>query len=90
MTKTIYVDWEERVVMTEEEYTDLLEEEKEFLMNDENRFDDWLTDRFSSIELWKMTVTLKARALKEFQESCEKLAEQELSYNNIEKFEIEI
>lgn len=90
MTKTIYVDWEERVIMTEEEYADLLEEEKEFLMNDENRFDDWLTDHFSSLDLWKMTVALKARALKEFQESCKELAEQELSYNSIEKFEIEV
>ena len=55
MTKTIYIDWEDRRVLTEEEYT-----------------------------------TFIARMLKEFQESCEKLVTQKLSYYGIEKFEIEV
>lgn len=93
MTKTIYIDWEEREVLTEKEFEEKVVEERKKLVDDDESFEDWLGNHFSSLELWEKGMNEKVKALTDYRRYCEKIAREDFLYENggyFEKFEIEV
>ena len=93
MKKTIYIDWEEREVLTEKEFEELVNEERKRLVDTDEAFEEWLENNFSSLELWKMEMSERVKALTDYRRYCDKVARDNLLYEEdgyIEKFEIEV
>ncbi len=54
---TMYEQRYGSAVMTEEEYQKMLIERVEEIDNDENSFEEWLNDEFTSYDVWCMSAT---------------------------------
>lgn len=56
LTKTIYINWSEREVYSQEEYEKHLNEAMEEMLEDESLFGEWLCDNLNYREIGKMAM----------------------------------
>ncbi len=93
MMKTIYIDWEEREVLTEKEFEEEVAEERKRLVDDDETFEYWLECNYTMLDLWKMNLNERVQILAKYREHCEREARENLLYEHsgyFEKFEVEV
>ena len=93
MTKKVkvYVNFYDREVLTEKEFKRKLDRERRHLMNeDDDFFDEWLSNNFTHVELWNLTPPQRLRLLDDFNQECIKQAKEKLFDDEWEEVEIEV
>mgnify|MGYP004463520983 CR=1 FL=1 len=66
MKVTIYVNWIEQRVMTEDEYNKEINRRVKEFCEDEDNFEDWLDANYSTLELYRIEGKQKEEVRKEF------------------------
>ena len=85
----IYVDYENAEVLTEERYKEALAERaKTYKANDEN-FEDWLNDRYTSYEIFKMKSHDLDKVVERWEGVCEADAEEDMS-RELTEYELDV
>lgn len=85
----IYVDYENQEVLTEESYKKVLAERaKSYMANNEN-FEDWLNDRYSAFEIFKMKSHELDKVVERWEGVCETDAEEDMGFE-FQAYELEV
>lgn len=85
----IYVDYENQEVLTEEQHKKALAERvKSYSANNEN-FEDWLNDRYTAHEIFKMKSHELDKVVERWEGVCEADAEVDMS-QELTEYEIEV
>lgn len=85
----IYVDYENQEVLTEEQHKKALSERaKSYSANNEN-FEDWLNDRYSAFEIFKMKSHELDKIVERWEGVCEADAEEDMG-RELTEYEIEV
>lgn len=85
----IYVDYENQEVLTEENYKKALAERaKSYTANNEN-FEDWLNDRYSAFEIFKMKSHDLEKVMERWEGVCEADAEEDMSIE-LTEYELDV
>ena len=85
----IYVGYENQEVLTEKQYKEALAERAKSYKADESAFEDWLNDRYSAHEIFKMKSHELDRIIERWEGVCEADAEEDMGGELIE-YEIDV
>ena len=85
----IYVGYENQEILTEKQYQEALAERAKSYEADEPAFEDWLIDRYSAYEIFKMKSHELDKVIERWKSVCETDAKEDMSRELIE-YELEI
>lgn len=85
----IYVDYENQEVLTEEQCKNVLAERVKSYKADNEAFEDWLNDRYSAYEIFKMKSHELDEVIERWEGVCEADAEEDMGRELIE-YELEV
>ncbi len=85
----IYVGYENQEVLTEEGYKEVLAERKKSYKADDSAFEDWLNDRYSAYEIFKMKSHELDKVIERWEGVCEADAEEDMS-RELTEYELEV
>lgn len=85
----IYVDYENREVLTEENYKEALAERAKSYKVDEPAFEDWLIDQYSAYEIFKMKSHKLDKIVEKWGDVCESDAEEDMG-REFTEYEIDV
>lgn len=85
----IYVDYENQEVLTEEDYEEALIEREKSYEDDEEGFEDWLNDRYTAHEIFRMKPHELDRVLERWGEVCKTDAEEDINRELVE-YELDV
>jgi uncharacterized protein YeeX (DUF496 family) len=76
----VYVNWNKREVLTEDEYKELREQKTRNLFDDEDEFKDWLNSDYSASEIFEMTAEERLEIQKRWDDYCINEIQDNLDY----------
>lgn len=76
----VYVNWQERDILTEDEYKELKQNKARNLFEDEDEFKDWLNTDYSASEIFEMTAEERLEIQKRWDEYCVDETQDTLNY----------
>jgi uncharacterized protein YeeX (DUF496 family) len=76
----VYVNWNKREVLTEDEYKELREQKTRNLFDDEDEFKDWLNSDYSASEIFEMTAEERLEIQKRWDDYCINETQDNLDY----------
>ena len=85
----IYVDYENKEVLTEEQHKKVLAERVKSYKADEPAFEDWITDRYSAYEIFKMKSYELDKVIERWERVCEGEAEEDMG-RELTEYELEV
>ena len=85
----IYVDYENKNVLTEEDYKEVLNERAKSYKSDNEAFEDWLNDRYSASEIFKMKSHDLDKVIERWEGVCEEDAEEDMGME-LSEYEIDV
>ena len=85
----IYVDYENQSVLTEEDYKEVLTERVKSYKSDNDAFADWLNDRYSASEIFKMKSHELDKVVERWEGVCEGDAEDDMGRELVE-YELDV
>ena len=85
----IYVDYENQDVLTEEQYEEAMAERIKSYKNDNEAFEDWLNDRYSASEIFKMNGVELDKVVERWEGVCEADAEEDMG-REITEYELDV
>lgn len=85
----IYVDYENPEVLTEARYKEVLAERAKSYKSDDRAFEDWINDRYTALEIFKMKSDELDKVVERWEGVCEADAEEDLS-RELTEYEIEV
>lgn len=85
----IYVDYENQSVLTEEDYKEVLTERVKSYKSDNDAFEDWLNDRYSASEIFKMKSHELDKVVERWEGVCEGDAEDDMGRELVE-YELDV
>ena len=80
MKVKVYVNWNDQILLTDEEYEARIKETAKDIAEEDDAFDDFLRERYSSAEIFDFEEKDKANVREEFREWCEGTAKIDLGY----------
>lgn len=83
----IYVDYENQAVLTEEQYKEALTERAKSYKTDDPAFEEWLNNRYSASEIFKMKSHELEKVMERWESICQDDAEDDM---NMELTEYEL
>ena len=85
----IYVDYENQNVLTEEDYEEVLSERKKSYKSDNEAFEDWLNDKYSASEIFKMKSYELDKVVERWEGVCESNAEEDMG-SELSEYELDV
>lgn len=85
----IYVDYENQEVLTEEGYKEVLAERAKSYKSDNDAFEDWLNDRYSAFEIFKMKSHDLEEVMDRWEGVCEADAEEDMG-RELTEYELDV
>ena len=76
----VYVNWNKREILTEDEYKELREQKARNLFDDEDEFKDWLNCDYSASEIFEMTTEERIEVQKRWDDYCINETQDNLDY----------
>ena len=76
----VYVNWQEREILTEDEFNEMKQNEARNLFEDEDEFKDWLNCVYSASEIFEMTAEERIEVQKRWDEYCVDEIQDNLDY----------
>ena len=80
MTIKVYVDWDGQEIISADEYEKKVKEEVSSLLNDEDEFNEWLSNHYMPQEIWHMTKAVRFEVMSLWEEYCRDYAEDQSEY----------
>ena len=80
MKVKFYVNWNDQVLLTDEEYEARVKETAKDIEEEDDAFSDFLAERYSPTEIFDFEEKDKTSVREEFREWCEGTAKMDLSY----------
>lgn len=79
MKVTVYVNWNEREVISEKEYKEKIENTTEEYVESRGDFCDWLAEHYEADAIWFMEEAEKEIVREEYREASQTWAEDEIN-----------
>ena len=76
----IYVNWNKREILTEDEYKELREQKARNLFDNEDEFKDWLNFDYSASEIFEMTAEERLEIQERWDDYCINETQDNLDY----------
>ncbi len=76
----VYVNWQEREILTEDEYKDLKDIKIRIMTDKEDEFKDWLNTDYSASEIFDMSTDERLEIHKRWDEYCADEVQDNLDY----------
>lgn len=76
----VYVNWNERDILTEDEFNELKQNKARNMFEDEDEFKDWLNCGYSASEIFEMTTEERVEIQKKWDEYCADEVQDNLDY----------
>ena len=76
----VYVNWNERDILTEDEYNEMKQNKARNMFEDEDEFKDWLNCYYSASEIFEMTAEERLEIQKRWDEYCVDETQDNLDY----------
>ena len=80
MTVKVYVDWYAQEILTADEYEKKLNIETNCLLDEEDAFNEWLSENYTSQAIWHLTEAGRAEVRSLWEDWCRDSAESKLDY----------
>lgn len=89
MKVIVYANWNEREVISEKEYKEMIEKSAEEYVESYADFADWLNDNYHPDDIWEMSENDRNAVKEEYREVCHCSAEEEVN-DYWKPYEIEV
>ena len=76
----VYVNWNERDILTEDEFNEMKQNKARNMFEDEDEFKDWLNSDYSASEIFEMTTEERIEVQKRWDEYCMSETQDNLDY----------
>lgn len=76
----VYVNWNERDILTEDEFNEMKQNKARNMFEDEDEFKDWLNTDYSASEIFEMTAEERIEVQKRWDEYCMSETQDNLDY----------
>ena len=79
MKVKVYVNWDERKIISEKEYEEKVEKSAKEYAESYADFADWLNDHYHADDVWEMSESTRKEVKQEYCEACQTWAEDEVN-----------
>ena len=76
----VYVNWNERDILTEDEFNEMKQNKARNMFEDEDEFKDWLNTDYSASEIFEMTAEERIEVQERWDEYCADEVHDNLDY----------
>ena len=76
----VYVNWNERDILTEDEFNEMKQNKARNMFEDEDEFKDWLNSDYSASEIFEMTAEERIEVQKRWDDYCINETQDNLDY----------